>query len=553
MRVLPSLLAATCLLAQAAGPRPRVQEAPLRAHLAFLADDLLEGRGTGQRGADLTVRYLETQLQTLGLRPANGASYRQSVALLGLRTLAAGSTLSFLGGGACATPRFGEDIVFAAGVARAEQTFDAPVLFLGYGIDAPEYRWDDFKGLDVCGKVLLVLVNEPPPTAQEPGLFEGPNLSVHGRWTTKFEVAARHGAAGVLLVHTPASASYDWPVVRTGWEGAERFSLAQGPQGTGLQGWVTEATARALVRQGGQDLDQLRDRAQRRDFRPVALDLSLRGTLRSTVRTVEQFNVAGLVPGTDPLLKDELVVYSAHWDHLGKGPDLAGGAPPSQAPGHEADTIYNGAVDNASGCAALLAMAQAAIQAPAKRSQLFLFVCAEEQGLLGSRAYAAEPLWPLAKTAADLNLDSLNYVAPTRDVDLAVGERSTLGELGAAVARASGLRVAPARPDTAGGYFRSDHYSFVQAGVPALSIGGGQDYIGSDVAKLKAKATAYGSRYHQVTDEYDPAWDLRGMVQQAQFTFDLGQAIANAATRPVFKKIKSAAPPTRRDLSPRGS
>ena len=537
MRFLLSVLAAASLLAQTAKPGPRVLEAPLRAHLAFLADDLLEGRGTGQRGAELTVRYLETQLQTLGLKPGRGASYRQPVALLGLRTLVSRSTLSFMGGGACATPTFGSEIVFGAGRAQTEQTFDAPILFAGFGIDAPEQRWDDFKGLDVRGKVLLLLVNEPAPTVEEPGLFDGPNLSLYGRWTTKFELAAKHGAAGVLLIHTTPSASYGWPVVRNGWD-AERFSLAKGTEGTPIQGWLTEDTARALVKLGGQDLDALRALAQHRAFRPVALDLTLKGTLHSTVRTIEQFNVAGVVPGTDPALKDELVVYTAHWDHLGKGAAPGVDSHPSPAPDPTTDTIYNGAVDNASGCAALLAMAQAAFHAPAKRSQMFLFVCAEEQGLLGSKAYAAEPLWPLAKTAADLNLDSLNFVAPTRDIGLPFGERSTLGELGADVARASGFSVAPSHPDTAGGYFRSDHYSFVQAGVPALSVSGGRDYLGADLPALKAKGAAYGLRYHQVTDEYDPAWDLRGMVQQAQFTFDLGQAVANAATKPTFKKAK---------------
>ena len=531
MRVLPILLAVVPLLALAQAPphRVAVQEAPLRAHLAFLADDLLEGRGTGQRGAELTVRYLETQLQSLGLAPVRGASYRQPVALLGLRTLTERSTLSFMGGGACVTPAFGTEIVYGAGAARAEQTFDAPVVFAGFGIHSPADRWDDFKGMDLKGKVLLVLVNEPAPTAAEPGLFEGPDLSYFGRWTYKFEEAARQGAAGVLLIHTTPSASYGWPVVRNGWD-AERFQLAQGPTGTPLQGWLTEDTARALVKRGGRDLDELRARAQDRTFRPVPLDLTLRGTLTSAVRTVEQANVAGVVPGSDPALKAEVVIYSAHWDHLGKG-----AAP---APDAHGDDIYNGAVDNASGCAALLAMAQAALHTPAKRSQMFLFVCGEEQGLLGSRAYAAAPLWPLDRTAADLNLDSLNFVAPARDIGLPFANRSTLGDLGAAVAQASGLRVAPTHPDTAGGYFRSDHYSFVQAGVPALSVGGGRDYLGDDPAALKAKAAAYGRRYHQVTDEYDPTWDLRGMVQQAQFTFDLGQAVANAPTKPAFKAAR---------------
>lgn len=531
MRVLLPLLAASALFAQAAPPPP-VQEAPLRAHLAFLADDLLEGRGTGQRGAELTVRYLETQLQTLGLKPARGSSYRQPVSLLGFRTLVNRSTLSFMGGGACATPAFGPEIVYGTGVAQAEQAFDAPVVFAGFGITSPENRWDDFKDLDLKGKVLLVLVNEPAPTAGEPGLFDGPDLSYAGRWTYKLEEAARRGARGILLVHTTPSASYGWPVVRNGWE-LERFELAKAPAGTAIQGWVTEDLARSLVKQGGQDLDTLRAAAQRRDFRPVPLDLHLKGTLHSAVRTLDQFNVAGVVPGTDPALKDELVVYSAHWDHLGKGAAAA-----DTHPGQPGDSTYNGAVDNASGCAALLAMAQSAIHAPARRSQMFLFVCGEEQGLLGSKAYATQPLWPLAKTAANLNLDSLNFVAPTRDIGLPFANRSTLGDLGLAVAKASGLTVAPPRVDAGGGYFRSDHYSFVQAGVPALSVGGGRDYLGADPAALKARASAYGRRYHQVTDEYDPAWDLRGMVQQAQFTFDLGQAVANAATRPAFKAAR---------------
>jgi Zn-dependent M28 family amino/carboxypeptidase len=533
MRLLLPCLAASCLLAQVPANLPRVSETPLRAHLAFLADDLLEGRGTGQRGAELTVRYLETQLQALGLKPVRGTSYRQPVALLGLRTLTGRSTLSFMGGGACTTPAFGTEIVYGSGVAQAEQTFDAPVVFAGFGIHSPADHWDDFKGVDLKGKILLVLVNEPAPTAGEPGLFEGPDLSYFGRWTYKFEEAARQGAAGILLIHTTASASYGWPVVRNGWD-AERFQLAKGPAGTPLQGWVTEAVAQALVKRGGQDLDALRAKAQSRDFRPVPLDLRLKGTLASAVRTVEQFNVAGVVTGSDPALNDEVVIYSAHWDHLGKGAAPA----PDSHPGHEGDSIYNGAVDNASGCAALLAMAQAAIHAPARRSQMFLFVCGEEQGLLGSKAYAAEPLWPLVKTAADLNLDSLNFVAPTRDIGLPFGNRSTLGDLGATVAKASGLAVASSRPDTAGGYFRSDHYSFVQAGVPALSVGGGRDYLGADPAALKAKAAAFGPRYHQVTDEYDPTWDLRGMLQQAQFTFDLGQAVANAPTKPAFKSAR---------------
>ena len=538
VRTLLPLLAVGLLAGQPTVPpktstQPRVTEAPLRAHLAFLADDLLEGRGTGQRGGALTVRYLETQLQVLGLQPVRGTSYRQPVDLVGIRTRPGRSILSFAGGGACATPLFGSEIVYGAGQPMPTVALDALVVFVGYGIADPSEGWDDYKHQDVRGKVLIMLGNEPAPTATEPNRFGGHDLTYDGRWTYKFEEAARRGAAGVLLVHTTASASYGWPVVQNGWD-AERFQLARHDKGAPLEGWLTEATARRLLAQGGQNLDELRAQAESRNFRPVPLDLRAEGTLVSEVRTLHEFNVAGVVPGSDPRLKNEVVIYSAHWDHLGKGAAPA----PDTHPQPAGDTIYNGAVDNASGCAALLAMAQAARQHPAKRSQLFLFVCAEEQGLLGSRAYAAEPLWPLAKTAADLNLDSLNFVAPSRDIGLPFANHSTLGDLGTAVAHADHLTVSPARPDTAGGYFRSDHYSFVQAGVPALSIQGGHDFIAQDLPAALAEAKAYGARYHQVTDEYDPAWDLRGMVQQAQFTLDLGQAVANTPTRPTFKAAR---------------
>ncbi len=369
MRFMLPVLATASLLAQTAPPSSTVQELPLRAHLAFLSDDLLEGRGTGQRGAELTVRYLETQLQALGLKPVKD-SYRQAVSVLGLKTVVEHSTLSFMGGGACATPKFGTEIVFGSGQAKAEQIFDTPVVFVGFGIDAPGDRWDDYKGADLRGKVILMMVNEPAPTSEEPGLFDGENLSAYGRWTTKFEMAAKHGAAGVLLIHTTPSATYGWSVVRPSWD-AERFSLAKDSPGCGLQGWVTEELARALVKQGGQDLDALRAKAQSRGFHPIALDLNLKGTLHSTVRTLEQFNVAGVVPGTDPLLKEELVVHSAHWDHLGKGGALAVDSHPNLIPGHERDTIYNGAIDNASGCAALLAMARWPSMPPPSAARCF--------------------------------------------------------------------------------------------------------------------------------------------------------------------------------------
>ncbi|HEX8786872.1 MAG TPA: M28 family peptidase, partial [Telluria sp.] len=507
--------------AAAASNQAIVQEAPLRAHLIFLSSDLLEGRGTGQRGGDLAVSYLETEAMAAGLQPANGSSYRQSVKIAGVTALPQESSVALVANGQALPLAFGKDWVWAPGDARPVHEMDAPLVFVGYGIQAPEEGgWDDYKGLDVKGKVLVMMVNDPQPTALEPNRFNGKGLTYYGRWTYKFEEAARLGAAGVLLIHTNASASYDWSVVHNSWT-AERFQLADADLGTGMQGWITDATARALFSAAGQDLDQLRAAAEDKSFKPVVLNARVTGETKAAVRTLEQFNVAGIVPGTDPKLKDELVIYSAHWDHLGKQGDGANGA----------DTIYNGAVDNASGSAGLLAMAQEAARHPAKRSQMFLWVAAEEQGLLGSAAYAAHPLWPLKKTAAALNLDSLNFVAATRDIGVQGSERSDLAAMAASTAKAMGLHVAAAHPDLGGGYFRSDHFSFAKAGVPAFSIEGGHDWI-RDKEANDAKRKAYGKRYHQVDDEYDPNWDLAGMVQQAQYTLNLGRMVADAPKMP---------------------
>ena len=507
--------------ANAASALPVVQEAPLRAHLAFLSNDLLEGRGTGQRGADLTVAYLETQAQMAGLKPVRGNSFRQSVQIAGVKSLPADSSLQAVAGGKAVPLAFGPDWVWATGDSVATHVFDAPLVFVGYGITAPEEGWNDFKGVDVKDKIVVMMVNDPQPTAGEPKRFAGKALTYYGRWTYKFEEAKRQGAAGVLLIHTKPSASYAWSVVQNSWSGSERFQLAERTAGTPLQGWITEDAARRLFAAGGQDLDALRAQAESKDFKAVALDAKLSGEMKSAVRKVEQFNIAGMVPGTDPALKDEAVIYSGHWDHLGKQ-------------GDGADTIYNGAVDNASGTAGLLAMAQEAVKKPARRTQIFLWVAAEEQGLLGSAAYAADPLWPLNKTAAALNLDSLNFVGATHDIGAQGSERTELGALAATVAKAMGMHIAAARPDLAGGYFRSDHFSFAKVGVPAFSINGGREFI-KDVEASKAKAAAYGPRYHQVTDEYDASWDLSGMTQQAQFTLNLGQAVANGNKMPAWK------------------
>jgi Zn-dependent M28 family amino/carboxypeptidase len=520
MRLAP--FAALVLSLSLAGQAPPVQEAPLRAHLALLADDLFEGRGSGQRGADLTVRYLETQLQVLGLQPANGRSYRQAVQLQGTRVLGEGTRLAIQGAKGQVPLANETDLALCTGLPLAEQVMDAPLVFVGYGITAPEERWDDYQGLDAKGKVLVVMVNDPQPTAEEPARFGGKALTYYGRWIYKFEEAKRHGALGVLLIHTAPSATYDWSVVRNSFS-TWRFQLASAP-GLALQSWMTEGAARRLFAAAGQDLDALRTQAEVRGFRPVALAARLQGTLRSEVKVMDQFNVAGVIPGTDPALKAEAVLYSAHWDHFGK----------SGNPGVKGDDIYNGAVDNASGCAGLLAMAQAAVARPSRRTQMFLFTAAEEQGLWGSHAFVASPLWPLDRIACDLNLDSLNFVGVTRDIGLQGASRTTLYESAAQVAQTMGLTIMPPRVDVGGGYFRSDHFPFAKAGVPAFSVGGGRTYV-KDPEGSALKAAAMGQRYHQVTDEYDPTWDLSGMVQQCQFTLNLGALVADAPERPRWK------------------
>jgi Zn-dependent M28 family amino/carboxypeptidase len=502
-----------------------VREVSLRAQLAFLADDLLEGRGTGQRGGELTVRYLETQAAVIGLKPANAGSYRQAVRMIGTKTLPS-STVSFDVNGKTLSPVFGSDIVYGTAGADTEVRFDAPVVFVGYGITAENEHWDDYKGIDAKGKLLIMMVNDPQPTATEPNRFGGKALTYYGRWTYKFEEALRKGAAGVLLIHTTASASYPWSVPAVGYT-HEQFSLA-GP-GNKFEGWLHEDAARALFAAAGKDLDVLRAEAESRDFKPVDLGAQVHVAMKSAIREIEQYNVAGIVPGTDSKLKQQAVVYSAHWDHFGSDENVHD---------YKTDHIWNGAVDNASGSAALLAMAEVAAAHPARRTQIFLWPCAEEQGLLGSLAYVRSPLWPLAKTAADLNLDSMNFVGRTRDIGVAGSERSTLYATAKEVAKEMGLRLAPAVPDLSGSYFRADHFNFAKAGVPAFNVGsavftgdGHFDFVKDPVAS-QAKLVGFKKDYHQVTDKYHAEWDLSGMVQQAQFTLNLGYALSNAAAMP---------------------
>ncbi|MFS2137129.1 M28 family peptidase [Duganella sp. Dugasp56] len=530
MRLPLFAIAATLALQAGAQQAPKVTEAPLRAHLSFLADDLFEGRGTGQRGGDLAVRYLETQAAIIGLKPLAGGGYRLPVKIEGTKLLERSFVRFDAAGGKSTTPKNGSEIVFGTAGGKTDVAIDAPLVFVGYGVIAPEEKWDDYKGLDMKGKILVMMVNDPQPTAEEPNRFAGKAYTYYGRWLYKYEEAVRQGAAGVLLIHTTPSASYPWSVPANGFS-HERFHLAGG--GNPVEGWLQEDTARALFAAGGYDLDALRAKAERRDFTPVDLKTRVHAEVHSAIRQIEQFNVAGIVPGSDAKLKEQAVVYSAHWDHLG--------IDEGTRRDDKTDHTWNGAIDNASGAAALLAMAAEAVKHPAKRTQVFLWPAAEEQGLLGSAAYVQNPAWPLARTSADLNLDSMNFVGLTSDIGVAGAERSSLYEAAGTVARQMGLKLAPAIPDLSGAYFRADHFNFARAGVPAFNVGSavfsgdGHFSFVKDPVKSAARLVAFKQDYHQVTDEYHADWDLSGMVQQAQFTLNLGYAVANAPAMQTWK------------------
>lgn len=503
---------------------PQVEEPALRAHLALLSSDLFEGRGTGQRGGDLTMAYLEAQVKALGLQAANGQSFRQAVQIIGIKP-ETDSNLHLMTSDKPLDLQYGEDWVWSSSVPAAKHSFSHGLTFAGHGVTAPEERWDDYKGQDVKDRILLLLPNDPQPTADEPNRFGGKAMTFYGRGDYKHSEAVRRGAKGVLLIHNEELARTSWANIRKSG-GSERFQLPDKQNGLPVLGWLNETAARKLFAAAGQDYDQLRAKAAQRDFVPQPLNATLHGDLRLTTRQIEQHNIAAVVPGTDDKLKQEVVIYSAHWDHLGKIEAKAGES--------GADLIFNGAVDNASGTAALLAMAKAAITQPGKRSQMFLWVAAEEQGLLGSEYYATHPIWPLAKTAANLNLDSMNFVGLTKDIGAFGAERSDLKEMAAKVAKTMQLKLAPPLVDVNGVYFRSDHFSFAKAGIPAFSVSGGSEYA-KDQQASATKRSGYGQRYHQLSDEYDPTWDLAGMVLQAQFTLNLGRAISDAAVMPQWK------------------
>jgi Zn-dependent M28 family amino/carboxypeptidase len=518
-----------------AGPAlDEIRAEQIAAHLQFLSDDLLEGRGPSTRGGDLAARYLAAQLALLGFEPGgeNGTYYQQVAIVESVVdrsfTLRAGSGPSF---------RYLEDVVGFSGMQSPQVQTAGELVFVGHGIVAPEYDWNDYAGIDMNGRIALIMVNDPPATAAEPELFGGPALTYYGRWTYKFEEAARQGAAGAILIHTDESATYGWQVVQSSWSGTQySIPVVAGQPGLGLRAWVTDRAAREIARRAGQDLDALRKAALMRGARPVPLGIQASATVVQAVQQKTSPNVIGVLKGRNP---QQAVIYTAHYDHLGMRE-----AQPGDAPG--TDRIFNGAIDNASGLSGVLEVAQSLARARTlpERSIYILFTTAEESGLLGSEYFAAHPVLPASAWAANINIDSLNMAGPSRDIVLLGAERSTLGVIAAQLA-AERMRVVGPDPAPGNGYFfRSDHFPLAKVGIPALSLSEPVDFVSADPAASKAIKDEYeNKRYHQAEDEIQPNWDYAGAVNDMKFLAELGWRIANAPEMPRYNDDQQFARP----------
>jgi len=505
-------------------------EQELKSTVKFLSDDAFEGRAPGSRGGELAAKYIALQLQSLGIKPANNGSYFQPVSLVAVK--ANPNTALKVGD---VSYKFGDDFVGFTGAQTENVTLNSELVFVGYGIDAPEQKWNDFKGNkeDYRGKILVMMVNDPPATTEEPNLFGAKALTYYGRWTYKFEQAARMGAAGVILIHTTESAGYGWNVVRTS-NGGWRFDVARtaGDPTPFLQmrSWMTEETARKIFAQSGKNLDELRNAAKKRDFKPVNLGLTANIEIKSELKRLDSNNVVGIWEGADAKLKDEYVAYTAHWDHLGIG-----------APNDKGDTIYNGALDNASGIAQVLAIASAFTKLPKnrqpKRSQIFIFTTAEEQGLLGAEWYARFPVVPLSKTVANLNVDGGNFYGLTKNYGALGAERSNLWNVVQSVLKERSMTFLADNHPEQGYFFRSDHFPFAKVGVPALSIRTGDEYVGKTKEFSDALFAEFNSKhYHQPSDEFRDDWRFDGMVQTLDITMAIGMQIANSPQIPRYNE-----------------
>ncbi|CAN5577689.1 M28 family metallopeptidase [soil metagenome] len=500
-----------------------------------LSADDFEGRGPGTDGGRRAAQYIADELKSSGVKPANKGNYFQNVKLVGVKanpntTLRVGKTGESNG----KTYKFGDEFVATTGAQTSNVSVDSEVVFVGYGIDAPLYRWNDYKGSadDYKGKVLVMLVNDPPATAAEPDLFGGKALTYFGRWTYKYEEAARRGAAGVILVHTTESAGYGWNVVRTS-NGNWRYEIARTETDKTpflkFKSWSTNETANAIFKQAGLDLEILKAKAVSRDFQPVKTGLTVKLDLQSETKTFDSPNVVGMVEGSDAKLKSEYVVFSGHWDHLGIGePDAKG------------DKIYNGAYDNASGVATVIGIAEVLAKMPQKdrlkRSTLFLFPTAEEQGLLGAEYYSHNPLVPLDKTAADVNIDGVNFFGKVSDFKALGADRSSIIDQIKEAASERKIEIKGDDNPEQGFFFRSDHFPFAKVGVPSVNFQHGDKFLTPLSKEAESFFKDYNAKYyHQASDEYHDWWDAAAMIQEAELALAIGIKLGNLKNLPRYK------------------
>jgi Zn-dependent M28 family amino/carboxypeptidase len=526
--------------AQAATPPPlqaaadSIRSEDLLRHIKVLSSDEFEGRGPGTRGEEVTIRYLVEQYKKTGLNPGHPeGGFIQKVPLMGV-TAESTATLR-IGEKTVALSLPGEAIATSLQFEPVTTVTDSGVVFVGYGIEAPEYGWDDYKDVDVRGKTIVMLVNDPPipdrndPSKPDDRMFKGRAMTYYGRWTYKYEIAAKKGAAAALIVHETGPAGYPYFVLVAS-HARENFDLQSADRNASrvpVQGWLTETKARELCTITGHNFDSLKQAALSKDFRPLPLGARANFEIKNRLREVASQNVIGKVEGSDPILKNEYVVFTAHWDHIGRNEKLAG------------DQIFNGALDNASGTAGLLELAKAFVRlkpAP-KRTVIFLAVTAEEKGLLGAKYYVEHPLYPLERTLANLNMDGINPWGRTRDVEVIGHGNSTLEDLLGEAASGQGREIKPDSGPEKGRYFRSDHFEFAKLGVPALYLKSGVDYVGKSAGFGQRKTDEFTERdYHKVTDEIKPDWDMSGGVEDLQLLLEVGWRVAEASQWPEWKQ-----------------
>jgi Zn-dependent M28 family amino/carboxypeptidase len=506
----------------------QLSEATMKDVTRILSSDAFEGRAPGTPGEEKTIALMIERFKAAGLQPGNGESWVQEVPLVEI-TGKDYAPLTITGKGAPLSFDFRKDWV---GVTYREEAAtslsDSELVFVGYGINAPEKGWNDYAGLDVKGKTVVILVNDPDWQTQNlEGPFNGKAMTYYGRWTYKYEEAARQGAAGALIVHQTAPAAYGWNVVESSWTGPQAYAQRgeNAPPLTQMNGWLTEDAARKLLKSAGQDLDALTKAAQAKGFKAVPLGMKLSTRFASDVRSFTSHNIIGILPGSEK--PDEYVLHTAHWDHLGRC-----------SPAPDGDDICNGAVDNATGTAALVALAEAHAKAgPARRSLVFLAVTAEESGLLGATYYAQNPVYPLAQTVGGVNMDAFQVAGPARDVTAVGLGKSQLDIFLETALKADGRTVTPDPKPENGYYYRSDHFAFAKLGVPMLYIDGGEDLIeGGREAGARVAADYTENRYHGPKDEFDEAWDWSGVMADLQLYYRLGRMMAMSTSWPTWNE-----------------